>query len=593
MDDKLIRFFNKINFDDVDNFEGVTVSKVVINKQKESWIVYLQSDIVVNPEAMIKLINKAKDGIENVNTIDIKINYSNILDEDIIIYFKYFLDQKVIDNVSLQSILNNDFKVENNEISVEVISKMEADLIDSFNDEFSKYLKSLGLPEVSLVPVINDEKRKEIKEEIENSKTDIIVNKEPEFKIIMGEEIKSKKITEIKDIIGEENNVTVEAYIFGIEEFVSNKSNFKILTLKISDKTDSILAKIFTREDDEFNKYKAGLKEGKWYAFRGYVKNDTFAKDLVFNVRDIEEIPSKDDEFVDDAEVKRVELHAHTMMSQMDGVTKFDLDKHTSELVSNAIKFGYKGVAITDHGGCQAFPICYEIIKNYNKGKPKEEHFKGIYGTELTLVDDSADITFRAKDDDLRSTTYVVFDTETTGFNAGGKDQMIEIGAVKIASGEIIDRFDEFINPGRPLPQKIVDLTCITDDDLAGADNEANVTKRFLEWAEGLPMVAHNAKFDMSFVDMACKKYGLPEFSNTVIDTLELSRALDPDLTRHSLSALVKRYEVPWNEDAHHRADYDAEGTAYVFWKMLDRVPKDTYKAIKDLDNLVDRKSVV
>ena len=207
MDDKLIRFFNKINFDDVDNFDGVKVSKVVINKQKESWIVYLQSDKVINPESMIKLINKAKDGIENVNMIDIKISYSNISDEDIIKYFKYFLDQKVIDNVSLQSIINNDFKVENNEISVEVISKMEANLIDSFNDEFSKYLKNLGLSEVELVPIINDEKRKEIKEEIENSKTDIIVNKEPEFKIIMGEEIKSKKITEIKDIIGEENNV--------------------------------------------------------------------------------------------------------------------------------------------------------------------------------------------------------------------------------------------------------------------------------------------------------------------------------------------------------------------------------------------------
>ena len=198
MDDKLIRFFNKINFDDVDNFDGVKVSKVVINKQKESWIVYLQSDKVINPESMIKLINKAKDGIENVNTIDIKISYSNINDEDIIKYFKYFLDQKVIDNVSLQSIINNDFKVENNEISVEVISKMEANLIDSFNDEFSKYLKNLGISEVELVPVINDEKRKEIKEEIENSKTDIIVNKEPEFKIIMGEEIKSKKITDIK-----------------------------------------------------------------------------------------------------------------------------------------------------------------------------------------------------------------------------------------------------------------------------------------------------------------------------------------------------------------------------------------------------------
>ena len=141
MDDKLIRFFNKINFDEIDDFEGVKVSKVVINKQKESWIVYLQSDKVINPESMIKLINKAKDGIENVNMIDIKISYSNINDEDIIKYFKYFLDQKVIDNVSLQSIINNDFKVENNEISVEVISKMEANLIDSFNDEFSKYLK--------------------------------------------------------------------------------------------------------------------------------------------------------------------------------------------------------------------------------------------------------------------------------------------------------------------------------------------------------------------------------------------------------------------------------------------------------------------
>ena len=155
MDDKLIRFFNKINFDEIDDFEGVKVSKVVINKQKESWIVYLQSDKVVNPEAMIKLINKAKNGIENVNTIDIKTDYSNILDEDIIKYFKYFLDQKVIDNVSLQSIINNDFKVENNEISVEVISKMEANLIDSFNDEFSKYLKNLGLSEVELVPIIN------------------------------------------------------------------------------------------------------------------------------------------------------------------------------------------------------------------------------------------------------------------------------------------------------------------------------------------------------------------------------------------------------------------------------------------------------
>ena len=273
------------------------------------------------------------------------------------------------------------------------------------------------------------------------------------------------------------------------------------------------------------------------------------------------------------------------MMSQMDSVVKFDLDKHTCELISNAIKAGYRGVAITDHNGCQAFPICYEIIKNYNKTVEDEsKKFKGIYGTELTLVDDELRIVVRPTDEDLKTSTYVVFDTETTGFNAAGGDQMIEIGAVKIQDGEIIDRFDEFINPGRKLPQKIVDLTCITDEMLAEADMEESVTKRFLEWAGANPMVAHNAKFDISFIEMAMKKYNLGIFNSTVIDTLELSKALEPQ-GRHSLSALVKKYEVPWDEDAHHRADYDAEGTAKVLDKMLKIIIRRGLKTINDLSN--------
>jgi len=275
----------------------------------------------------------------------------------------------------------------------------------------------------------------------------------------------------------------------------------------------------------------------------------------------------------------------------MDGVTKFDLVAHTSELVSNAIKFGYKAVAITDHNGCQAFPICYEIIKNFNKGKSEEEKFKGLYGTELTLVDDTVYIVVRPTDESLKDSTYVVFDTETTGFNAGGGDQMIEIGAVKLQNGEIIDRFDELINPGRKLPQKIVDLTRITDDMVANADNEENVTKRFLEWAGDSPMIAHNAKFDISFIEMAMKKYNLGPFKSTVIDTLELSKGIDPS-GRHSLSALVKKYEVAFDEDAHHRADYDAEGTALVFQKMMTRLVNQNYKTIRDLEKLISKEDI-
>ena len=167
-------------------------------------------------------------------------------------------------------------------------------------------------------------------------------------------------------------------------------------------------------------------------------------------------------------------------------------------------------------------------------------------------------------DEELIKNTYVVFDTETTGFNAG-YDQMIEIGAVKIKEGAIIDRFDELINPGKHIPDKITELTCITDDMVKDCDNEENVTKRFLEWTGNLPMVAHNAKFDISFIESSMRKYNLGEFKNTVIDTLELSRTLDQGFARHSLSALVKRYNVPFDEDAHHRADYDAEGTGLVF----------------------------
>ena len=170
--------------------------------------------------------------------------------------------------------------------------------------------------------------------------------------------------------------------------------------------------------------------------FLGKVAMDKYSNELTFTTRykDVEKVEKeKEEKIVDDAPVKRVELHAHTMMSQMDGITRVDLGKHTCELVSKCIDMGYRGVAITDHNGCQAFPIAYGIISGYNKKiEDPSKHFKGLYGTELTVVDDTVNIVVRSDDRCFDGTTFVVFDTETTGFNAGGSDQMIEIGAVKI-----------------------------------------------------------------------------------------------------------------------------------------------------------------
>ena len=186
---------------------------------------------------------------------------------------------------------------------------------------------------------------------------------------------------------------------------------------------------------------------------------------------------------------------------------------------------------------------------------------------ELTLLQDS----------------YVIFDLETTGLYPNSGDTMIEIGAVKISNGEIIDRFDELINPGKDLSDEIINITGINNEMLKGKRNEEDVLKDFMKWVGNLPMVAHNAKFDISFVDMAYSKYNLGNLNNTVIDTLGLSRYLESKERYHNLATLVKRYEIPWDEDKHHRADYDSEGTALIFLKMLKKLELNNFNTLKDL----------
>lgn len=258
-------------------------------------------------------------------------------------------------------------------------------------------------------------------------------------------------------------------------------------------------------------------------------------------------------------------------MSQMDGLID------PKKLLKKVRSLGMRGIGITDKNGIQCFPKVYKA----------KEDLEVYFGVELFVVDDEVLIINKDSDYPLLESTYVVFDTETTGFNATAGDQMIEIGAVKIKNGEIIDRFDELINPGMNLRSEIVNLTNITDEMLKDKDNEENVTKRFKEWISDLPMVAQNARFDISFMESAYKKYNLGEFSNVVIDTMEISKAQNPDSAKHNLTALSKRYGVHFDESGHHRADYDAEGTALVFWKMIANLGSN-YKTISDLRNMVD-----
>lgn len=179
--------------------------------------------------------------------------------------------------------------------------------------------------------------------------------------------------------------------------------------------------------------------------------------------------------------------------------------------------------------------------------------------------------------------TYVVFDLETTGLYPNSGDSIIEIGAVKISNGKIIDRYDELINPNVVLSDEIIKITGINNDMLEGKRNEEVCVKDFMKWVGDLPMVAHNAKFDISFLDMAYSKYNLGRLCNTVIDTLGLSRYLESNERYHNLATLVKRYNIPWDEEKHHRADYDSEGTALIFYKMLKKLELNNIKTINEL----------
>lgn len=587
MDDKLQLLLNQIKIDESKrtSFKNGKLNKIVCNKAKDKYVFCLSLNTPL-PLNLYEEFNQKLKQRFNVKSIKSQISTINFDIDLLTDYYIHFLENYSKEAPLLKMFVNIPLKLDDDNLLIELTNKAEEMKFNSIKKPLEKDLNNAGF-KIKVITKINEEKAEALREEIEKEKTKVIPKLAPkkESPFIMGREI-TDEATPINLITFEMDNVTVDAKVFGIDIFESSKSNFKIITLKITDGTDSMYCKIFCREDDEFNKYKKALKEGKYYIIRGYTKNDKYSGEIVLNARDINVSMKEDKIRKDEAERKRVELHAHTKMSQMDGVAD------EVKLVQTAMNWGHKAIAITDHNGCQAFPHVFNLVTKYNKGKEEKDKFKALYGTELTLIDDTVDIVLRPTEKKLLETPYVVFDLETTGFNAGGADSIIEIGAVKIDNGEITDRFDELINPGRKLPAKITELTNITDEMLEGKDNEENAVKRFKEWVGDLPMVAHNAKFDVSFIVMAHSKYNLGEFTNTVIDTLELSRALDTGYARHSLSALVKRYDVPWDESAHHRGDYDAEGTALVFHKMLKKLVSRNFETIKDLDKLVSKDEI-
>jgi len=364
-------------------------------------------------------------------------------------------------------------------------------------------------------------------------------------------------------------SVIVEGNIFNIEPREIKGEKY-IVSFDITDKSDSTTVKFFVKRSVFDNELKDKIKKDAYLRVQGEVQFDKYAKEINIMAKAIMTAQAPPPR-MDTAEEKRVELHLHTQMSSMDGVTP------VKTYIKRAIDWGHKAIAITDHGVVQAFPDAMNAAD--------KSDLKVIYGVEAYLIDDLGNAVFSPRGQNLDD-TYVVFDIETTGLSKE-KEMITEIGAVKVADGKIIDRFSTFVNPQRPISAEITKLTGITDDMVKDAPTIENVLPEFLKFCEDTVLVAHNASFDTGFIRIAAERAGLGELHHTIVDTLELARALLPELNKHKLDIVCEHLGVTLNE--HHRAVNDAEATAEVFIKFLDMLAEKKIFTLDEINVLASR----
>ncbi len=370
--------------------------------------------------------------------------------------------------------------------------------------------------------------------------------------VMLGRTIKdSEDILQMVTINQEERNVTIEGYVFDVE-VRELRSKRKLLTVKMTDYTGSFLVKKFSNDKNDEAVFDA-IKKGMWLRVRGSVQEDNYSRELTVNARDMMAVSHEERQDTAPDGDKRIELHLHTNMSQMDATNSI------SDYVKRAKSWGHEAIAVTDHAGLQAYPEAH--------GAAKKNDLKMLYGVEINLVDDGTPVAYRNDEPlVLADQTYVVFDVETTGLSAV-YDKVIELAAVKMKDGAVIASFEEMINPGFALSDFTINLTNITNEMVRKGGTEADVFAKFAAFTEGTVMVGHNVTFDVGFINAAYRRLNMADISQPVIDTLELSRTLHPESKNHKLDTLTKRYNIVLEN--HHRANADAEATGYLMYALF------------------------
>lgn len=439
--------------------------------------------------------------------------------------------------------------------------------VGDFSKEFSNVEEKIKADMEKQQNIISSEREKIIKE---NSVTETQVYKaKNDFK--RGSKTKDIKgdVISIKDFydLYDGEPCIVQGEIFSIEGMVL-KSGKTLKTIRITDGESSLTSKIFLDENDNLD-----ISEGKILKLSGKVQMDTYAgneKTLMINTVNIieKEVIKKEDT----AEEKMVELHTHTKMSEMVGVTDVE------DLIKRAKEYGHKAIAITDYSVVHSYPAAYKTAKKLSKDDDK---MKVIFGCEMYMIDDEALMITNPKDKKIDEEEFVVFDIETTGLNSH-TNKIIEIGAVKIKAGRIIDRYSQLINPGISIPHHITEITSITNEQVANQPKIDEVIGKFVDFIGDAVLVAHNAPFDMGFIKRDIKEYLNIDLENSVIDTLQMARDLFPDFKKYGLGDLNKSLGLALEK--HHRAVDDSQATANMFIIFLEKYKEKGIEYLKDIN---------
>lgn len=544
-----INIDKKINPIDFLDFESQAEEKYLLKGFQINTKVNIKEDIILDVED-VKNVLKYYEEINTCSKDMFKDSCIEITKEEIKILL-------ALPNSSFLKLKKADKKLI--EITKKFFNKTQIYIIeDSLESEerYNEIVKkriNINTQEISHLNKENKSNSKDFKKSFEPNKSKetgfktIVVNADSSSKVIVGKDLSSEKICKIENISEDMNFACIEGKVEKIE-YKQTKTGKTILMLNVSDSTSTICCKMFL-DAKKISILKNRLEEKMYVKVLGRAAYDMYAKELGIMITAIMEA-QKPKEREDLSTLKRVELHVHTQMSAMDGVSS------AKSIVEQAINFGHSAIAITDHGVAQSFPEANMAAINE---ADNTEKIKVIYGLEGYLISD-VDIGLNL------DKVYTVFDIETTGFHAG-VDKITEIAAVKLKDGKVIDKFSTFVNPERPIPKDIQELTHITEEDVKNAPKVEKVMKDFVDFAKGTIVVAHNAKFDMSFIQYFCKKNDI-EPPKYIIDTLSIAREIFEEYENHKLGTIAENLNIDLG--GAHRAINDVLATSKIFLVMCE-----------------------